>query len=79
MKAQINTFDILKWDCKTHPCDVIVIVNDPKYGVYFEDYNEDAEHDTLREVVESQDCNWLWYCEYYGLNPADEKRGRYDS
>jgi hypothetical protein len=74
---EINLFDMIKYDCKTHPHDVIVIRSDKRYGVYYENYNDDADHDTLREVVESQDCNWLWYCEYYDYNPLDEKWGRY--
>ena len=74
----INVFDMIKYDCKTHPHDVIVILSDKKYGVYYENYNDDAEHDTLRELVESQGCNWFWYCDYYDCNPLDEKWGRYE-
>ena len=69
---------MLKHECNTHPHDVIVILNDEKYGVYYENYNDDAEHDTLRELVESQGCDWQWYCEYYERNPLDEKWGRYE-
>jgi len=77
--SRINVFDMIRYDSKTHPHDVIYNTAMPEYSVYFENVYEDAEHDTLRELVESQGCNWFWYCEYYDRNPLDEKWGRYDN
>jgi len=67
--AQINIFDILKWECKTHPEDVIF---DSKW------FNKSTTNPNveitinIRRMVERQGCNWNWYCEYYNHDVNDE-------
>jgi len=74
----MHLFDTIKYNCKTHPNDVIYNREDPEYNVYFENYSDDAKYDTLRDLVEDQGCDWKWYCEYHDLNVNDEKWGRHN-
>jgi len=72
----ITIFERLSYDCRTHPLDVLYINGDPEHCVASE-YCTEAVYDTMRELVESQGCNWYWWCEYYDRNPLDEKWGKH--
>lgn len=76
-KTELTLFELIKFQCKTHPRDVIYDRNLPQYSVYYENYTDDAYYDTLRELVEDQGCNWEWYCDYFSLNMKDEKWGKW--
>jgi hypothetical protein len=69
--AKINVFEILKWECKTHPEDVVF---DNKW---FNRHNTTENSNikitiNIRRMVEKCGCNWRWYCEYYNHDVNDE-------
>lgn len=67
----INIFEILKWECKTHPKDLVFDLKsfntkgpniNPNMNIYV----------NVRKIVERQGCNWNWFCEYYNHDVDDQ-------
>lgn len=71
--TEITIFDKIMWGDSVHPRDIEVDIQ----NIYWGDYNDHAEFDTLRELVEAQNCNWYWFCHFYNKNCNDEKWGEW--
>jgi len=73
--AKINIFEILKYECKTHPEDVTWDINDPYHSILLDDNDPRLQLNVtvnFRRLVEKQGCNWKWYCEYFKFDSTRE-------
>jgi hypothetical protein len=74
--ARINIFEILKYECQTHPADVIWDQSNPKHAIILDGDDPRQQlncYVDFRSLVEGQGCKWEWYCEYHGFDSNDDK------